>query len=304
MIYTCTLNPAIDYIVKLDHFEPGGLNRAVDTAKFAGGKGINVSRVLTRLGAENTALGFLGGFTGDFILNELDQEGIRHQFIRVAEDTRINVKLKAGTETEINGQGPAITQEEADRFTALIEQLNEGDVLLLAGSVLSSLSEDYYVQLMEIAKDRGVKTAVDTSGPMLKKLLDYKPFFIKPNHHELGELFQTTVDSKEQAVKLAKKLVAEGIENVIVSMAGEGALLVSEDMVLAAKPPKGEVKNSVGAGDSMVAGFLARYANGDSLEEAFRYSVAAGSATAFSEDLCTKDKAEQLSSQVQILTME
>ena len=304
MIYTCTLNPAIDYIVHLDQFQLGGLNRAVSTAKFAGGKGINVSRVLTRFGAENTALGFLGGFTGDFIVNELDKEGICHQFVRVMEDTRINVKVKAGKETEINGQGPAVTLKESGQFKALIEQLNEGDILLLAGSVLSSLPENYYVQLVRISEARGIKVAIDTSGPILKKLLEYKPFFIKPNHHELGELFQTDIQSKEQAASLAKKLVDKGIENVIVSMAGEGALFVNKNFVLSAKPPKGRVKNSVGAGDSMVAGFLAGYTKGNTMQEAFRFSVAAGSATAFSEDLCTKEQAEQLYSEVKISEME
>ncbi|OCA82750.1 1-phosphofructokinase [Pseudobacillus wudalianchiensis] len=304
MIYTCTLNPAIDYVVHLDRFEPGELNRALSTSKFAGGKGINVSRVLTRFGAENTALGFLGGFTGDFIINELDKEGIRHRFIRVAEDTRINVKVKAGKETEINGQGPTVTLKESEQFKALVERLNEGDILLLAGSVLSCLPKNYYTQLMELAKERGIKVAVDTSGPVLKELLQHKPFFIKPNHHELGELFQTSIQSKEQAIHLAKKLMEKGIENVIISMAGEGALFVNKDIVLSAKPPQGQVKNSVGAGDSMVAGFLAGYVKGKPMQEAFRFSVAAGSATAFSEDLCTKEKAEQLYSEVQISEIE
>ncbi|MEK4031065.1 MULTISPECIES: 1-phosphofructokinase [Bacillaceae] len=304
MIYTCTLNPAIDYIVHLEHLETGTLNRAVSTAKFAGGKGINVSRVLTRFGAENTALGFLGGFTGEFIIDELNKEGIHHQFIRIAQDTRINVKVKAGNETEINGQGPTVTLEESEQFKDLIKQLNKGDILLLAGSVLSSLPEDYYVLLMKIAQERGIKIAVDTSGPILKKLLAHKPFLIKPNHHELGELFQTDIQSREQAVVLAKQLVSEGVEHVMVSMAGEGALFVNKDVVLSAKPPQGQVKNSVGAGDSMVAGFLAGYAKGAAIEEAFRFSVAAGSATAFSEDLCTREKAEKLCSEVQISKLE
>ncbi|HZG74036.1 MAG TPA: 1-phosphofructokinase [Chondromyces sp.] len=304
MIYTCTLNPSIDYVVRVEQFIAGGLNRAVDSATFAGGKGINVSRVLRRLGVENIALGFVGGFTGDFIVSELDKEEIGHRFVQVSGNTRINVKLKSESETEINGQGPKITTQESEELASYIRQMAKGDVLLLAGSIPSSLPADFYAALMTDAKSRGVKVVVDTSGPALKELIAHEPFLIKPNHHELGELFDTTVESKEHAMQLAKRLVENGVTHVIVSMAGEGALYVGQDTVLAAIPPKGKVQNSVGAGDSMIAGFLAQFEMGASIEEAFRYSVATGSATAFSEDLCTKDKVEELTSQVQISRVE
>ncbi|MBM7648979.1 1-phosphofructokinase [Bacillus ectoiniformans] len=304
MIYTCTLNPSVDYIVKVEDFQLGSLNRSSETHFYAGGKGINVSRVLNRLGVENTALGFAGGFTGSFIKEALDQEGVTHDFSPIQNETRINVKMKTDAETEINSEGPAITEGEAEQLVQKVAQLHENDVLILAGSIPPSLPKDYYASLMKTAKDRGCKVVLDTSGEALKELLPYKPFVIKPNHHELGELFQTEVTTVEKAVELGKRLVADGIEHVLVSMAGEGALYLNAQSVLHAVPPKGKVKNSVGAGDSMVAGFVSQLAKNAPVETAFLFSLAAGSATAFLDDLCTKEKVEELLQDVQVTILE
>jgi 1-phosphofructokinase len=300
MIYTCTLNPSVDYIVHVDELRVGELNRAVKTLAFPGGKGINVSRVLKRLGVESTALGFIGGFTGAFIIEQLQNENIACDFVEVPGNTRINVKLKSGIETEINGQGPMIEPKYEEALIKKMQALTEDDVVVLAGSVPSSLSPDIYEKIIDEAKKGKAKVVVDTSGPALKQLLARKPFLAKPNHKELAELFETSFHSKDEIMVYGRRLVELGVENVIVSMAGNGAFYFNKEMTLFAKAPKGTVKNSVGAGDSMVAGFLAAYTSGKSLEEAFAYSVASGSATAFSEDLCTKDRVEQLVCEVNV----
>lgn len=294
MIYTCTLNPSIDYVVELDSIQLGDLNRAKRTEQYPGGKGINVSRVLKRLGVENTALGFIGGFTGEFIREELSKELVNHNFVEANGTTRINVKLKSGDETEINGQGPTIETEQINELLQKVEAMNEGDIFVLAGSLPASVPADFYKILATAARARGVKIVADTSGPALKEIIEEKLFLIKPNHHELGELFETTITSKEESIAYATRLVESGIENVIVSMAGAGALLITNHKILYANAPKGTVKNSVGAGDSTIGGFLAAYTQGKALEECFRYGVASGSATAFSSDLCTKEEVEKL----------
>lgn len=301
MIYTCTLNPSVDYIVHVDELRIGELNRAVKTLTFPGGKGINVSRVLKRLGIESTALGFIGGFTGAFIIEQLQSENITCDFVEVPGNTRINVKLKSGKETEINGQGPMIQPEHEAEFMEKIRALTENDIVVLAGSIPSSLSPDVYGKIIDEAKKVKAKVVVDTSGPALKSLLMRNPFLAKPNHKELAELFDTTFHSKDEIMMYGRRLVELGVENVIVSMAGNGAFYFNREMTLFAEAPKGTVKNSVGAGDSMVAGFLAAYTSGKSVEEAFAYSVASGSATAFSEDLCTKDCVEQLVHEVNVM---
>jgi 1-phosphofructokinase len=300
MIYTCTLNPSVDYIVHIDELRIGELNRAVKTLTFPGGKGINVSRVLKRLGIESTALGFIGGFTGAFIIEQLQNENIACDFVEVPGNTRINVKLKSGKETEINGQGPVIQPEHETEFMEKIRALTENDIVVLAGSVPSSLSPDVYEKIIDEAKKVKAKVVVDTSGPALKSLLARNPFLAKPNHKELAELFETSFHSKDEIMVCGRRLVELGVENAIVSLAGDGAFYFNKEMTLFAEAPKGTVKNSVGAGDSMVAGFLAAYTNGKSVEEAFAYSVASGSATAFSEDLCTKDLVEQLAHEVYV----
>jgi 1-phosphofructokinase len=300
MIYTCTLNPSVDYVVEVEHFRVGELNRATKTAAFPGGKGINVSRVLKRLGVDSTAFGFIGGFTGAFIESELKKEDIRADFVKVNGDTRINIKLKSGEETEINGQGPTILPEHQGELMNKIQAFNQEDILVLAGSIPPSISADFYNRMVETAKQNGVKVVVDTSGPALKQFIQHHPFLMKPNHHELGELFDTEISSKNDIISYGSKLVELGVEHVIVSMAGDGAFFFNKDKTLFATAPKGIVKNSVGAGDSMVAGFLAAYLNEQDVEKAFQYSVATGSATAFSEDLCTKEKVEQLLHEVKV----
>jgi len=300
MIYTCTLNPSVDYIVKVDDFRLGELNRAAQTAVFPGGKGINVSRVLKRLGMDSVALGFIGGFTGAFIEQALAQENIPCDFVKVPEATRINIKLKSGKETEINGQGPTIAPPFAAELMEKVQSLRQGDILVLAGSIPTSLPSDFYGKIVKAAKEANVKVVVDTSGPALKQLIESKPFLVKPNHQELGDLFDTILHSKADAIVYGRRLVELGVENVIVSLAGDGAFFFNKEVTLFAEAPKGVVRNSVGAGDSMVAGFLAAYMSGKSVEGAFAYSVATGSATAFSEDLCTKEKVEQLLQEVKV----
>ncbi|MGG3564541.1 1-phosphofructokinase [Neobacillus rhizosphaerae] len=298
MIYTLTLNPSVDYIVQLESFQLGELNRTVSEAKFPGGKGINVSRVLKQFETKSIALGFIGGFTGTYIDQFLQREEIETDFVEVSEDTRINIKLKTEKESEINAKGPNISEQAFQLLKSKIGTLGSNDLLVLAGSIPSSLPETTYEELVRICKENGTSFVVDAEGSLLKKVLPLQPSLIKPNHHELGELFNTVISSAEEAVPYAKKLVEMGAKNVIVSLAGDGAVLINKEKVLFAEVPKGDVKNSVGAGDSMVAGFLAAYQSTSNIEEAFRYSVASGSATAFSLGLCTKEKVEELLPQV------
>ncbi|MFK9092942.1 1-phosphofructokinase [Bacillus salipaludis] len=300
MIYTLTLNPSVDYIVQLDRFHVGELNRTVNETKFPGGKGINVSRVLNQFGTNSKALGFVGGFTGTYVEQFLQNEQIDTDFVQVEGDTRINIKLKTGKESEINANGPKIAQHHFILLKEKIQQLGPDDLLVLAGSIPATLPAKTYEELVLICRKCGANFVVDAEGELLKKVLPYEPFLIKPNHHELGELFETTISSVEEVIPYGKKLIERGAKNVIVSLADKGAVLINENTSLMAKVPKGEVKNSVGAGDSMVAGFLAAYKKTLNIEEAFRYSVAAGSATAFSLGLCTKEKVEELLPQVQL----
>ncbi|MCM3117744.1 1-phosphofructokinase [Neobacillus sp. MER 74] len=300
MIYTLTLNPSVDYIVKLESFQLGELNRTVEEAKFPGGKGINVSTVLKHFGTSSIALGFIGGFTGAYIEQYLQKELIETDFVQVDEDTRINVKLKTGQESEINANGPKITAENFSLLKQKIKKLSADDLLVLAGSIPSSLPKTTYEELVKICSESSAQFVVDAEGDLLKKVLPYRPLLIKPNHHELGELFDATITTAEEVIPFGKRLVEMGAKNVIISLAGAGAVLINSETTLLAEVPKGEVKNSVGAGDSMVAGFLAAYVKTRNIEEAFRYSVASGSATAFSLGLCTKEEVEELLPQVHI----
>lgn len=303
MIYTCTLNPSVDYVVQVQEFQLGDLNRMSFDAKYPGGKGINVSRVLKRAGVESKALGFIGGFTGSFVEGVLREEGISANFIHVNGDSRINIKLKTETETEINGQGPEITNDQFGQLVKQIEGLENSDILVLAGSIPSSLPSDLYIKLSKLAKNQGAKVVVDVSGKVLLDIVDQKPFFIKPNHHELGELFDTTIETPEEAIPYGQRLLELGAENVAISMAEKGALLVTKDAVYQASVPKGTVKNSVGAGDSLVAGFLAAWLQKSDIVEAFRTGVASGSATAFSLELCTQEDVLRLIPEVEIKTI-
>lgn len=300
MIYTLTLNPSVDYIIEVPEVYLGELNRLEKTSKFAGGKGINVSKVLKRMGVQSKALGFVGGFTGSFIETQLLAEKIETDFVKVEEDTRINVKLKADKETELNASGPTISAEKLQELKDKIASLTSDDLLVLAGSVPSTLPKTTYEELVKICHENNVSFVVDAEGELLKVVLPYQPFLIKPNHHELGDLFGTTITNAQEAIPYGKKLLEMGAQNVIVSLAGEGAILISQHEELISTVPKGEVKSSVGAGDSMVAGFLAKYEETQDMKESFRYSIAAGSATAFSIGLCTKEKVESLLPQVQL----
>ena len=300
MIYTVTLNPSLDYIVEVDQITLGELNRTKNETKFPGGKGINVSQVLKRLDVDSRALGFLGGFTGEYIEEFLKSLEIQTDFVKVAEDTRINVKLKSEKETEINAKGPNITAENLESLKGKIRELTSEDILVLAGSIPSTMPENTYEELVKLCNENGTKFVVDAEGELLKKVLPLKPFLIKPNHHELGDLFNTVISSCEEAIPYGRELIKQGAQNVIVSLAEKGAVLINKDQNFTATVPKGEVKSSVGAGDSMVAGFLATYEKTKSVEEAFRFSVAAGSATAFSIGLCTREKMEGLLPQVKV----
>ncbi|WEG13039.1 1-phosphofructokinase [Pullulanibacillus sp. KACC 23026] len=300
MIYTVTLNPSVDYFVQLSDLKLGEVNRVVQEKKMPGGKGINVSRVLRRLQISSQVLGFIGGFTGDYIKKRLMDEGIPSYFIEVQGETRINVKVKAQQETEINGEGPQINPNHMDALLKRLALLEEGDCLVLSGSVPKTIPNGIYEKMIKQAGENGAKTLVDTTGTSLKETLAHHPFLVKPNHHELNDYYQETAQSVKELVELAKRLLNEGPENVLVSMGGEGALLVNESGAYLAHAPAGDVQNSVGAGDSLVAGFLGAYSKHGDLLEAFQYGVAAGSATAFSMDLCTQEKVESLYKKIEI----
>lgn len=300
MIYTVTLNPAIDYLINLDNLEIGRINRVEDEKVYAGGKGINVSNMLKQLGHENTALGFISGFTGNFIVNTLMEKGINNKFIRLKNGfTRINVKVKGKEETEINGKGPVITDDELNELYKILENLNSSDILVLAGSIPSTLDDKLYENIMERIKDKNVKVVVDATKNLLLNVLKYKPFLIKPNNHELEEIFNIKLNNNEEIIKYAKKLKEMGALNVLVSMGKDVALLLTEnDEVYVSNVAKGIVKNSVGAGDSMVAGFIAGYLNTNSYSEGLKLGAASGGATAFSYDIATKEYIDEIKKQI------
>ena len=292
MIYTVTFNPSLDYIVSVDDFKLGLTNRTSSETILPGGKGINVSIVLRNLGIENTALGFAAGFSGEEIIRRLEKIGVQNGFIHIDEGfSRINLKLKSIDGTEINGQGPNIPPEKTELLMKQLDTLGEGDVLFLSGSIPASMPDDAYRKIMEMLDGRGVRIAVDATKDLLLKVLPLHPFFIKPNNHELGEIFGVKLMTRESVVPYAKKLQKMGAQNVLVSMAGEGAVLAAADGRIYDMPaPKGKLVNGVGAGDSMVAGFMAGYMEKQDYEYAFHMGIAAGSASAFSENLAEKDE--------------
>lgn len=294
MIFTCTLNPSIDYILSVADFQYGGLNRGTDPSYFPGGKGINVSRILTRLNIPSTALGFTGGFTGAFIEQTLQDEGVDTDFVHVSDATRINLKLKGDKETEINGPGATITKEETEHFLDQLDHLTCDDYLVLAGSLPQDLPNDFYLQIVKRLREKSVKLVLDTSSEALKKMVGEPLFLAKPNHHELGELFDVEITSKQQAIHYAKQLHDSGMKHVIISMGGDGAIYLHNHTLYQAQVPKGTVINTVGAGDSTVAGFLAGLERGYKPVDAFRLAVASGSATAFTKDLAEKKDMETL----------
>lgn len=298
MIYTVTFNPSIDYVIQTENLILGDINRVENEKKFAGGKGINVSRVLNNLGVSSKALGFIGGFTGKFIKDSLVNLGIFTDFIEVNEDTRINVKIKSKEETEINGAGPDIDRENLEKLFKQVENLRSEDFIVLAGNVQKSVPRDIYSRIQQRCKNG--KVIVDTTGSALTATLKYKPFLIKPNIHELGEIFDKELKSSDEVIKYANELRKMGAQNVIISMGKDGAMLICDEGVYKASAPKGTVQNSVGAGDSVVAGFLAEYTRSHSIVDAFKYGAASGSATAFSIDLCKKDFVEQLLAEINV----
>lgn len=296
MIYTITFNPALDYIVSVKDFQMGMTNRTGEELLLAGGKGINVSIVLQNLGMESTALGFVAGFTGEEIRRQLEEMDCKTEFITVPKGlSRINVKLKNAEGTEINGKGPDIDGDSLQKLLTRLDALKEGDVLVLAGSIPASIPNSIYRDIMERLADRGILIVVDATKSLLLNVLELKPFLIKPNHHELGEIFGVTLQTRDEVIPYAKKLQEMGAANVLVSMAGEGAVLVAADGTVYQQPaPQGKLVNGVGAGDSMVAGFLAGWFHTGSYGEAFQMGLAAGSASAFSERLATKEEVEAL----------
>lgn len=292
MIYTVTFNPAIDYVVELVSFNIGEINRTTREYMNLGGKGVNVSRVLTNLKVPNVALGFVAGFTGDALRNGLERMGVKTDFISLEEgNTRINVNIKGVEETDINARGPEIPNSAIEELFKKLDNLQSGDTLVLAGSIPTSLPNDMYERIMERLYGKGIRFVVDATRDLLVKSLKYEPFLIKPNNHELGEIFGLELTTDNEIIYYARELKKQGAKNVLISMAGDGAILVDEnDVAHKIGTPKGKVKNSVGAGDSMVAGFCAGYLEKGDYKYALRMGTAAGSASAFSESLATKQE--------------
>ena len=303
VIYTVTFNPSLDYIVSVKDFRPGMTNRTSSELVLAGGKGVNVSIVLGNLGIKSTALGFIAGFTGDEIVRRLHNGGINSEFIKINDGiSRINIKLKSIDGTEINGQGPHIDRSHIEQLMNRLRRLESGDVLVLAGSIPAGISDNIYKDIMDMLKDKGVQIVVDATSRLLTNVLEYNPFFIKPNQHELGDIFNVTLNTQEEVIPYALELKKMGAVNVCVSMGGKGAILVADDgNVYKAKAPDGILKNSVGAGDSLVAGFLSGWIEKKDYEYAFRKGVATGSASAFSERLATNGEVNDLIGKVTII---
>lgn len=304
MVYTVTFNPAVDYVIHTGNIKPGTVNRTTSEQIFFGGKGINVSLVLAELGIKSKALGFVAGFTGTAIENGIKEKGIDADFVHLENGfSRINVKIKGNEETEINGQGPDIKETDINKLFSKLDKMNSGDILVLAGSIPSTLPDDIYEKILAYLNDKKIRAVVDASKDLLLNVLKYKPFLVKPNNHELGEMFGVTLDTEEQIKHYALKLKEMGAANVLVSMAGDGAILLDENGIFhTCGVCEGVVKNSVGAGDSMVAGFIAGCESGD-YGHALKLGTACGGATAFSDGLATKLEIANLMSQLMNKTM-
>lgn len=296
MIYTVTFNPSLDYIVTVDHLKLGAVNRTNQEIMNPGGKGINVSLVLRNLGYDSTALGFRAGFTGQEIVRLMEEQQIVSEFIEVKEGlSRINVKVRSEEESEINGMGPAILDSDIRKLYTQLDRLQDGDTLVLAGSIPSVMPETMYRDIMKYLSGKDLQIVVDATKDLLRNVLEFHPFLIKPNNHELGEIYGVILNTRDEVVPYARKLQEEGARNVLISMAGEGAVLLAEDgKVYQSEAPKGRVKNSVGAGDSMVAGFIAGYQASQDYEQAFYMGVCTGSASAFSDGMATKEAIRDL----------
>lgn len=299
MVYTVTFNPAVDYVVHADEISVGGVNRLKSEKIYFGGKGINVSMVLSELGVKSRALGFAAGFTGDAIEKGVAEKGVETDFVHLENGfSRINVKIKSEKETELNGQGPEIDGKALDALFEKLDKLSDGDTLVLAGSIPDSMPADIYEKILKRLQNKNIKAVVDATKDLLLNVLKYKPFLIKPNNHELGEMFGVTLKTNEEIAEYARKLKDMGARNVLVSMAGDGALLLDENgKTHICGVCRGTVKNSVGAGDSMVAGFIAGSEQGD-YEYALKLGTAAGGATAFSDGLAEKALIDELLKQL------
>ena len=297
MIYTLTTNPSIDYIMRIDEFTHGATLRSKASVMYPGGKGIMVSKLLKNLGDDPVNIGFLGGFTGDFIKNELEKLGIKENFTEIEGNSRINVKLKYQDETEINAEGPHIEEKEVEKFFASLKALKEDDLLVISGSLPKSLDKDFY---KEVIRKIPCKFTIDIANKEVLDYLKYKPVLVKPNKEELGKIFETEIETDEEIISYAKKLIELGAENVIVSLGGEGSIFVDKDRVLKASPITGNLVNSVGAGDSMVAGFVYGLSHDLSKEDAYKLAVASGTATAFSPDIGSKEKIDEILEKVEV----
>ncbi len=303
MIYTVTLNPSIDHVIEMNELQEGIVNKVNIENFYAGGKGINVSKILKEHGVENIALGFISGFTGEFIKNNLEQCGIKNDFINVLNGySRINMKIKTNeNETEINGLGPSISSSNIKDLFNQLEKLSSNDILVLAGSIPPSLSDNFYEEIMKQLSTKNVKIIVDARNNLLLNVLKYRPFLIKPNHHEISEIFNKEIKTIDELIFHGKKLKEMGAQNVLISMGGDGAILITEsNEIYRSNIPKGTLKNSVGSGDSMVGGFITGYLKTNDYKEALKLGAASGSATAYSDDLAKISFINELSSQIQI----
>ena len=298
MLYTLTLNPSIDYMMQVDTIDFGATNYSEEEYMLPGGKGINVTRILNQLNVSNTALGFIGGYTGRFIEEWLTKEEATHHFIEVEGDTRINIKLKGESETEINGRGPIISEENSQKLFNQLENLTAEDTVVISGSKNRGLSETYYIDIIQLLAAKDVSFVIDTNSKELLEALKYRPLLVKPNQDELGDLFGVTIETVEDAIEYGQKLQEAGAQNVIVSLGGSGAVFIDENESIFAQAPQGQVVNTVGSGDSMIAGFMAGMEKGLSKVEAFILGVQSGSATAFNEDLANEEDITALNGQV------
>lgn len=296
MIYTITFNPALDYISQVENFKIGKINRTKTEKILPGGKGLNVSTVLKNLGIESTALGFIAGFTGKELKRNIEEKGIKTDFIKVEKGiTRINVKISSNEETALNGNGPEITEENINKLLEKIEKITKEDMVILAGNIPRCINNDIYEIICKTLERNNVTFVVDATKELLMNVLKYKPFLIKPNKEELEETFKEKIETKEEIIVHAKKLQLIGAQNVLISLGGEGAiLLTTEGKEFYSKAPKGKVLNTVGAGDSMVAGFIAGYEKSGDFEQAFKMGIATGSASSFSMNLATAEEVANL----------
>ena len=303
MIYTITLNPSIDHVVAMNDLQEGLVNKVNIENFYAGGKGINVSKILKEHGVENIALGFISGFTGEFIKNNLEQCGIKNDFINVLNGySRINMKIKTNeNETEINGLGPSISESNIEELFSKLEKLSSSDILVLAGSIPPTPPDNFYEEIMKRLSNKNIKIIVDARNNLLLNVLKYRPFLIKPNHHEISEIFNLEIKTTDELIFYGNKLKEMGAQNVLISLGGDGAILLTEsNEIYRSNIPKGTLKNSVGSGDSMVGGFIAGYLKTNDYKEALRLGAASGSATAYSDDLAKISFINELSSQIQI----